>query len=238
MLLGHHLYEKKSPPRLFFLFQQPSTFYSTPFPIPTIIMSLRRAGETDANLAEQMAPNAHYQNPATAADLHGDHHVSGHSHMTRTDINRPPLSMDINRGARNGPSSAAEDNVPHRFELFLLGEGEKKVTEEADTRKSATLFIYSRQLSSTWPTTPQACTESRRMLSRRQPLTHNLSHRHSFFLNLHLQQGRPHSWQPPPFPPSAVTPRPIFGLQGSSSAVQVRLYSISTASSVFTGLLT
>ena len=29
----------------------------------------------------------------------------------------------------------AEDNVPPRFELFLLGEGEKKVTEEADTRK-------------------------------------------------------------------------------------------------------
>ena len=29
----------------------------------------------------------------------------------------------------------AEDNVQPRFELFLLGEGEKKVTEEADTRK-------------------------------------------------------------------------------------------------------
>ena len=29
----------------------------------------------------------------------------------------------------------AEDNLPPRFELFLLGEGEKKVTEEADTRK-------------------------------------------------------------------------------------------------------
>ena len=29
----------------------------------------------------------------------------------------------------------AEDNVQNRFELFLLGEGEKKVTEEADTRE-------------------------------------------------------------------------------------------------------
>jgi len=29
----------------------------------------------------------------------------------------------------------AEDNVPHRFELFLLGDGEKKVTETPDTRK-------------------------------------------------------------------------------------------------------
>ena len=28
----------------------------------------------------------------------------------------------------------AEDNIPYRFELFLLGEGEKKVTETADTR--------------------------------------------------------------------------------------------------------
>ena len=27
-----------------------------------------------------------------------------------------------------------EDNVPGRFELFLLGDGEKKVTEVADTR--------------------------------------------------------------------------------------------------------
>lgn len=33
----------------------------------------------------------------------------------------------------------AEDNTQPRFELFLLGEGEKKVTEEADTRK----FSYS-----------------------------------------------------------------------------------------------
>jgi DNA-directed RNA polymerase II subunit RPB11 len=29
----------------------------------------------------------------------------------------------------------AEDNVPPRFELFLLGDGEKKVTETPDTRK-------------------------------------------------------------------------------------------------------
>lgn len=30
---------------------------------------------------------------------------------------------------------ATEDNVMDRFELFLLGDGEKKVTEEADTRE-------------------------------------------------------------------------------------------------------
>jgi hypothetical protein len=30
--------------------------------------------------------------------------------------------------------TAAEDNVPPRFELFILGDGEKKVVETADTR--------------------------------------------------------------------------------------------------------
>lgn len=46
-------------------------------------------------------------------------------------------SMNINSlsmGRRGG--SRAEDNTADRFELFLLGDGEKKVTEEADTRKS------------------------------------------------------------------------------------------------------
>lgn len=33
------------------------------------------------------------------------------------------------------PRPGAEDNTQPRFELFLLGEGEKKVTEEPDTRK-------------------------------------------------------------------------------------------------------
>lgn len=33
---------------------------------------------------------------------------------------------------------AAVDDVPDRFELFLLGDGEKKVTEEPDTRKYTT----------------------------------------------------------------------------------------------------
>jgi hypothetical protein len=37
-------------------------------------------------------------------------------------------------GARH-PVVGAGINTPDRFELFLLGEGEKKVTEAADTRK-------------------------------------------------------------------------------------------------------
>ena len=33
------------------------------------------------------------------------------------------------------PRIATDDNVENRFELFLLGDGEKKVTEAADTRE-------------------------------------------------------------------------------------------------------
>ncbi len=35
----------------------------------------------------------------------------------------------------------AEDNLSDRFELFLLGDGEKKVTEEPDTSKSFVFFV-------------------------------------------------------------------------------------------------
>ena len=54
--------------------------------------------------------------------------------MTRPSANT--ANMDINaliNRERNEPRAA--DNTENRFELFLLGEGEKKVTEEADTRK-------------------------------------------------------------------------------------------------------
>ncbi len=36
---------------------------------------------------------------------------------------------------RPGFRAIAEENVPNRFETFLLGDGEKKVTEEPDTSK-------------------------------------------------------------------------------------------------------
>jgi hypothetical protein len=36
---------------------------------------------------------------------------------------------------RDKVKTSAETNVPDRFELFLLGPGEKKVTVEPDTRK-------------------------------------------------------------------------------------------------------
>ncbi|MCJ1257065.1 DNA-directed RNA polymerase II core subunit [Lignoscripta atroalba] len=44
------------------------------------------------------------------------------------------------------PKPTAEDNVEPRFELFLLGDGEKKVTETADTRiPSSSLFIFNKE---------------------------------------------------------------------------------------------
>ncbi|KAK4691914.1 DNA-directed RNA polymerase II subunit RPB11, partial [Lecanoromycetidae sp. Uapishka_2] len=45
---------------------------------------------------------------------------------------------------RSAPS--ADDNRPDRFELFLLGDGEKKVTEEADTRiQSSSIFTFKKE---------------------------------------------------------------------------------------------
>ncbi len=48
-------------------------------------------------------------------------------------------TMDINIGnpnAERGQRITTEDNIPSRFDAFLLGDGEKKVTEEPDTRES------------------------------------------------------------------------------------------------------
>lgn len=48
-------------------------------------------------------------------------------------------SFDVGGNAPNSdPNNVYKidksNNIPHRFELFLLGDGEKKVTEEVDTR--------------------------------------------------------------------------------------------------------
>lgn len=68
-----------------------------------------------------------------------DNHISQYSHMRRPSPmtaanlfnNMRPINPEA--GRRDRPS--AEENVPNRFELFLLGDGEKKVTEETDTRE-------------------------------------------------------------------------------------------------------
>lgn len=64
-------------------------------------------------------------------DLGGATYVSQHSHMSKP--SRNTSTMDINTGGQR--DSRAVDNTEDRFELFLLGDGEKKVTEEADTRE-------------------------------------------------------------------------------------------------------
>lgn len=50
-----------------------------------------------------------------------------------------------NAGYRREPKITAEDNTQPRFELFLLGDGEKKVTEEADTRKFSYVSLFKRK---------------------------------------------------------------------------------------------
>ena len=42
---------------------------------------------------------------------------------------------DVDQRGYANMSTAAQSNEPNRFELFILGDGEKKVTEAADTRK-------------------------------------------------------------------------------------------------------
>lgn len=42
---------------------------------------------------------------------------------------------------RDKVKTSAETNVPDRFELFLLGPDEKKVTVEPDTRKCHRLYL-------------------------------------------------------------------------------------------------
>lgn len=97
--------------------------------------------------------------------------VSHHAHMRKN--SSPNLGHDMRPANPEPPGRggkpAAEDNVPNRFELFLLGEGEKKVTEVTDTRKSTGLYSLSK---------PQALT--------------TYYHRHPIYLRLHFQQGRSH----------------------------------------------
>ena len=69
-------------------------------------------------------------------DLGGRTHHSNYDQMTHTGGDRP-ITMSVNNANNDGRRgrNVAEDNVPNRFELFLLGDGEKKVTEEPDTRE-------------------------------------------------------------------------------------------------------
>ncbi|KAL8842503.1 MAG: hypothetical protein Q9205_004729 [Flavoplaca limonia] len=59
---------------------------------------------------------------------------------------RADMRVDNAEHPRPGFRAIAEENVPNRFETFLLGDGEKKVTEEPDTRvQSASVFTFNRE---------------------------------------------------------------------------------------------
>ena len=51
------------------------------------------------------------------------------------------FNAQTSHGRESSKHPPAECNVANRFELFLLGDGEKKVTETPDTRKSSTSYL-------------------------------------------------------------------------------------------------
>lgn len=87
--------------------------------------------------ADYLAPNIDYMNPPKhRPSLNRATVVSQLAHMK---YSASTATMNINIGNPNtdrGHRVSAEDNIPTRFDAFLLGDGEKKVTEEPDTRKS------------------------------------------------------------------------------------------------------
>ena len=90
--------------------------------------------------AEYLAPNIDYMNRPTARpSLNRATVVSQTSHMQYYTYGAPSTAtMNINIGnpyTDRGHRINTEDNIPNRFDAFLLGDGEKKVTEEPDTRK-------------------------------------------------------------------------------------------------------
>lgn len=91
---------------------------------------------------------------------------------------------------RGSTTKGHEVNEPHRHELYLLGDGESKVTWEIDTR----MIVPLSRLVST-------------LTLLRRP-----KHRH-----LHLQQRGSHSWQPPDCSSAQVPLHRLCSLQGRAS---------------------
>lgn len=94
---------------------------------------------TPPHPAEYLAPNIEHR-PVARPSLNRATVVSASAHMQRYSLGTPSIgTMNINIGNPNmerGQRISAEDNIPSRFDAFLLGDGEKKVTEEPDTRES------------------------------------------------------------------------------------------------------
>lgn len=191
-----------------------------------------RRSVSPSSLVDLIAPNSDYERRPKAPILGTSFHTSNTSHMCA-----PPdkiMTMDINGlggSSRCGPRAAAEDNVPPRFELFLLGEGEKKVTEEADTRKLSPLHFpfhdqWSRPLITAWSN--QHCPSLQLKIYRiattysvPSGLTTGVLTRYPVIFNLHFQQRRPHAWKSSPRTTPAIPTCHLLWLQSSSSTRQV-----------------
>lgn len=69
-------------------------------------------------------------------------HISQHSHQIAVPVTASNFRAQFGRKDFKTAHAAqgSEVNVPDRFELFLLGDGERKVTEIADTREDPDIF--------------------------------------------------------------------------------------------------
>lgn len=65
--------------------------------------------------------------------------ISHHAHLQYNPRHNWNMVPPVPDGPRRD-KPCLEANIPERFELFILGENEKKVTEEIDTRKSFCIF--------------------------------------------------------------------------------------------------
>ncbi|KAI4129976.1 MAG: hypothetical protein LQ338_001982 [Usnochroma carphineum] len=87
--------------------------------------------------------------PPVTAFLAEATHTSTWAHMIKYPTTTHNLSSNMrlpNPEAGHRGRPGAEENVPNRFELFLLGDGEKKVTEETDTRiPSTSVFTFNKE---------------------------------------------------------------------------------------------
>lgn len=72
--------------------------------------------------------------------------ISNYSHMVKDSNPASNMRLPNPEPGSRASRPIAEDNVPNRFELFLLGDGEKKVTEETDTRiPSTSVFTFNKE---------------------------------------------------------------------------------------------
>ena len=75
--------------------------------------------------------------PTCGGSEFGNTIISQYAHMMRLSQNSAitRTMTSLNSAGKREANPTSEDNQPARFELFLLGDGEKKVTEEADPRE-------------------------------------------------------------------------------------------------------